>query len=99
MKRIFSKYICHSVLDTESREKSLKDWITASAGMTKRLLLIRFSSILLLIVFALLASCATTTPLMSAASSGDINTVKNLLDKGADVNAKNDIGLTALSEA
>ncbi len=54
-------------------------------------------------IVGLLAGCATTTstplPLMSAAESGDINTVKALLDKGADANAKDDGGWTALTYA
>ncbi|MBI5212287.1 MAG: ankyrin repeat domain-containing protein [Nitrospirae bacterium] len=53
-------------------------------SVTKELI----SSILLFIAFGLLAGCATSTPLMRAAESGDINTLKNLLDKGAEVNEK-----------
>ena len=55
----------------------------------------------ILLMLALLAGCATTgnTPLMSAASNGDINAVKRLLNEGADVNAKNSDNWTALTKA
>jgi hypothetical protein len=43
-----------------------------------------FFSILSMLI--LLSGCATTTPLENAAKSGDITTVKDLLNKGADVN-------------
>ncbi|MCX8166594.1 MAG: ankyrin repeat domain-containing protein, partial [Candidatus Micrarchaeota archaeon] len=39
------------------------------------------------------------TPLMSAASSGDLQAVRYLIKNGADINAKNNNGLTALSLA
>ena len=54
------------------------------------------------VIFILLVGMAMTgcaTPLMSAARSGDINTVKNLLDKGADVNEKDRFGYTPLKSA
>lgn len=55
----------------------------------------------ILLMLALLAGCATTgnTPLMSAASNGDINAVKRLLNEGADVNAKDSDNWTALTKA
>lgn len=40
-----------------------------------------------------------TTQLLNAAKNGEINTVKNLLAKGADINAQNTIGETALHRA
>lgn len=42
-------------------------------------------------------NCVTT--LMSAALIGDIDTVKVMLDRGADVNAQDRIGWTALKYA
>ena len=39
---------------------------------------------------------ATKTPLMEASEKGDTKEVKALLANGADVNAKDNIGLTAL---
>ena len=48
------------------------------------------SVIFILFVGMAMTGCATTTPLMSAANSGDINTVKDLLNKGADVNEISD---------
>ena len=47
----------------------------------------------------LVMGCATTTPLMTAAEQGDVNTVKDLLDKGADVNETGDFHSTALRQA
>ncbi len=110
MKRILSKYICHSVFDTESREKSLKDWIpaprlrpsrTSFAGMTRGLLLMRFLFSLILISFGLLSGCATLppSPFHEAAEKGDIKAVTEFLNKGADVNEKNRDGATALIKA
>ena len=94
MRRIFLSAWYHSGLS----RIFLKD--SRQSGVTKRLLLMRFSFILILIAFCLLAGCATSMPLTSAARSGDINTVKNLLDKGADVNVKDNIGgWTALVHA
>ncbi len=40
-----------------------------------------------------------TTPLMMAARGGHVSTVKLLLDNGADLTVKNQIGLTALDFA
>ena len=44
-------------------------------------------------------SLAVTEQLLSAARSGETETVKSLLEKGADINAKNAEGMTALMEA
>ena len=44
-------------------------------------------------------SWPSPSPLTLMAARGDIETVKLLLDKGADVNLKTDLGLTALNEA
>jgi len=60
-----------------------------------------FVFVSILSIFGLLSGCATTTstPLMSAAESGDINTVKNLIDKGADVNVRDEYQYTPLHKA
>ncbi|MDP2681544.1 MAG: ankyrin repeat domain-containing protein [Deltaproteobacteria bacterium] len=55
-----------------------------------------FGYFLILSVLILLAGCATTTPLMSAIERGNINAVKELLNKGADVNEKDSGGWTPL---
>jgi hypothetical protein len=57
------------------------------------------SVIFMLFVSMMMTGCAT--PLLTAASKGDINTVKDLLDKGADVNtqAAKDLDWTALMDA
>ena len=56
-----------------------------------------------LILLAGFALAAQTTnldeDLLAAAKKGDAKTVKALLDKGANVNAKNEYGATALSYA
>jgi ankyrin repeat protein len=44
------------------------------------------------------SSAAKYTPLMQAASSGDLELVKLLLDAGAELNAQNEAGKTALDE-
>jgi len=52
-------------------------------------------SILIIAAFGVLAGCATPL-LRNAAKSGDINAVRTLLDKGADVNEKDGVGGTPL---
>ena len=57
-------------------------------------------SVLILIVSLLsLFACASAPPLYVAAVTGDINTVKELIDKGADVNQKGGGGLLNDSNA
>ena len=57
-----------------------------------------FGTVFILFLLIWLAGCATRTPLMQAAYNGDINIVKNQIDKGADVNETID-GMTALTRA
>ncbi|MBI3585435.1 MAG: caspase family protein [Nitrospinae bacterium] len=57
-----------------------------------------FAFFSILSMFILLAGCATDS-LIKAASNGDIKTVTALLDRGADVNAINHQGYTALTWA
>lgn len=47
-----------------------------------------FSLIIFLFAFSGLTGCGTRHPLMIAAYVGDINTVKNILDSGTDINVK-----------
>jgi len=63
--------------------------------------LIQMARVLILIIAisVYLTSCATTnriTPLMISSREGDIKVVKELIAKGADVNAKDNAGYTAL---
>jgi hypothetical protein len=57
-----------------------------------------FGTVFILFLLIWLAGCATSTPMMQAAKNGDINIVKNQIDKGADVNETID-GMTALTRA
>ena len=53
-------------------------------------------SILVAVVFIIAAGCAILSPLMEASRKGDTDQVQALLAKGADVNAKDNDGFTAL---
>jgi outer membrane protein assembly factor BamB len=60
--------------------------------------IVSFATIPLLMLVAAPASAADDLrePLWAAVRSGDVKAVKAVLDKGADVDAKNEIGITAL---
>ena len=48
---------------------------------------------------SILRSAPSSAPLMMAAGSGRVSTVKLLLDEGADATLKNNVGMTALDFA
>jgi len=52
--------------------------------------------ILTFVCFVFFSSHASAQPLIEAARKGDIDTIKGLLDNGADVNEKNNYEATAL---
>lgn len=56
-------------------------------------------SVLIIAALSLLADCATAMSLVDAVLKGDINTVRALLDSGADVNATDDLGRHVLEFA
>ena len=60
---------------------------------------IKLAIILSLFLIALSVHADTNQNLIAAAFKGDINTVRSLLNKGADVNRKNKYGTTALQQA
>jgi len=65
----------------------------------RRVLVSFFLPFLLLTVSLALAACTSEPSLIRAAKEGDTETVKTLLAAGADVNAQNWVGQTALMQA
>ena len=59
----------------------------------------RYTWIILVMACALLTACDNNTPLMKKVLKGDTAAVSALIAKGADVNARNSYGWTALSHA
>jgi hypothetical protein len=51
-----------------------------------------FAAIFIIGLLTIITGCATTTPLMQAAGRGDVSTLKDLIDKGADINEKGGLG-------
>ena len=59
----------------------------------------RIAWMILVAACALVAACDKNTPLMDKVVAGDAAAVSALIAKGADVNARNNYGWTALSHA
>ncbi len=78
MKNIFQNYLISVILRLDRRIHVLSLWIARSSRAMMLLSMGFFIS------FGLLVGCATMSPLTKAAGDGDINTVKKLLDEGAD---------------